>query len=132
MDQFSLARPNTEEGASQGAQSCKAYVSSRFAFRVTASWGTQSHNAVASSGFEFGITASWGAQSYNTVVSSGFACKSTCIICYTMVACDCVSRGTPRAAFSCALRGQKNICMDPRVPVSAPIGPTGIPGIFDF
>ena len=29
---FSSVRPGTEEGASQGAQSCKAYISSRFAF----------------------------------------------------------------------------------------------------
>ena len=30
MDDFSSARPNTEEGASHDAQSCKAYVSSFF------------------------------------------------------------------------------------------------------
>ena len=51
MDNFSSARPNTEEGASQGAESCKTYVLSRFAFRVSASWGAQSHNAVLSSRF---------------------------------------------------------------------------------
>ena len=39
MDGFSSARPHTEEGASQGAQSCQTYDSSRFAFRVIASWG---------------------------------------------------------------------------------------------
>ena len=39
MDDFSSARPNTEEGALEGAQSCKAYISSRFAFRITESWG---------------------------------------------------------------------------------------------
>ena len=39
MDDFSSARPNTKEAASQGAQSCKAYASSRFTFRITASWG---------------------------------------------------------------------------------------------
>ena len=53
MDNFSSARPNTEAGASQGAQSCKVYVSSRFAFRITASWGAQSHNAVVSSRYVF-------------------------------------------------------------------------------
>ena len=72
MDDFSSARPNTEEGASQGAQSCQTYVSSRFAFRVTASWGAQSHNTVVSNRFVFRITASWGAQSHNAVVSSRF------------------------------------------------------------
>ena len=72
MDDFSSARPNTEEGASQGAQSCKTYVSSRFAFRVTASWGDHSHNTVVSNRFAFRITASWGAQSHNAVVSSRF------------------------------------------------------------
>ena len=72
MDNFSLARPNTEEGASQGAQSCKTDVSSRFTFRVTASWGAQSHNTVVSNRFAFRITASWGAQSHNAVISSRF------------------------------------------------------------
>ena len=72
MDDFSSARPNTEEGASQGAQSCQTYVSSRFAFRVTASWGAQPHNTVVSNRFAFRITASWGAQSHNAVVSSRF------------------------------------------------------------
>ena len=72
MDDFSSARPNTEEGASQGVQSCKTYVSSRFAFRVTTSWGAQSHNTVVSNRFVFWITASWGAQSHNAVVSSRF------------------------------------------------------------
>ena len=72
MDDFSSARPNTEEGASQGAQSCKAYASSRFAFRITASWGAQSHNTVVLNRFAFWITASWGAQSHNAVVSSRF------------------------------------------------------------
>ena len=72
MDDFSLGRPNTEEGASQGAQSCKACVSSRFAFHITASWGAQSHNTVASNHFAFQSTASWGAQSHNAVVSSRF------------------------------------------------------------
>ena len=72
MDDFSSARPNTEEGASLGAQSCQTYVSSRFAFRVTASWGAQSHNTVVSNRFAFRITASWGAQSHNAVVSSRF------------------------------------------------------------
>ena len=46
MVDFSSARPNTEEGASEGAQSWKADVSSRFAFRITAPWGAQSHNTV--------------------------------------------------------------------------------------
>ena len=77
MDDFSSARPNTEEGASQGAQSCKTYVSSRFAFRVTASWGAQSHNTVVSNRFAFRVTASWGAQSHNTVVSNRFAFRIT-------------------------------------------------------
>ena len=72
MDGFSSARPNTEECAPQGAQSCQTYVSSRFAFRVTASWGAQSHNTVVSNRFAFRITASWGAQSHNAVVSSRF------------------------------------------------------------
>ena len=72
MDDFSSARPNTEEGASQGAQSYKMYVSSRFAFRITASWGARSHNTVVSNHFGFRITASWGAQSNNAVVSSCF------------------------------------------------------------
>ena len=69
-DDFSSARPNTEEGASQGPQSCKRYVSSCFAFRVTASWGAQSHNTVVWNRFAFQSTASWGAQSHNAVVSS--------------------------------------------------------------
>ena len=72
MDDFSSARPNTEEGASQGAQSCKAYVSSHFAFRITASWCAQSHNTVISNCFTFRITASWGTQYRNAVVSSRF------------------------------------------------------------
>ena len=72
MDDFSSARPNTEEGASQGAQSCHTYVSSRFVFRVTASWGARSHNTAVSNRFTFRITASWGAQSHNAVVSSRF------------------------------------------------------------
>ena len=72
MDNFSSARHNTEEGASQSAQSCQTYVSSRLAFRVTASWGAQSHNTVVSNRFAFRITASWGAQSHNAVVSSRF------------------------------------------------------------
>ena len=76
MDDFSSARPNTEEGASQGAQSCQTYVSSRFAFRVTASWGAQSHNTVVSNCFVFRITASWGAQSHNAVVSSRFGVQA--------------------------------------------------------
>ena len=37
---LSSARPNNEEGASQGAQSYKVYVSSRFVIQITASWGT--------------------------------------------------------------------------------------------
>ena len=105
MGKYSSAWPNTEEGASQGAQSCKAYVSSRFAFRITASWGAQSHNAVVSSRFAFRITASWGAQSHNAVVSSGFVCKSRCVIHYIMVACDCVSRGN---VFVRTLRTKKH------------------------
>ena len=35
VDEFSSAWLNTEEGASQGAQSCKAYISPRFAFYQT-------------------------------------------------------------------------------------------------
>ena len=50
---LSSARPNTEEGASQGAQCCKAYVSSHFTFQITASWGAKSQNAVVSSRFVF-------------------------------------------------------------------------------
>ena len=61
MDDFSSAQPNTEEGASQGAQSCKANVSSRFVFRITVSWGAQSHNVIVSDRFAFRTTASWGA-----------------------------------------------------------------------
>ena len=57
MGDFSSAWPNTEEGALQGAQSCKAYVLSRFAVRITASWGAQSHNTVISNRFAFRITA---------------------------------------------------------------------------
>ena len=72
MENFSSARPNTEEGASQAARSYKTYVSSRFAFRMTASWGAQSHNTVVSNCFAFRITASWGAQPHNAVVSSPF------------------------------------------------------------
>ena len=72
MDDFSSAGPNTEEGASQGAQSCQIYVSSRFVFRVTASWDAQSHNTVVLNRFAFRITASWGAQCHNAVVSSRF------------------------------------------------------------
>ena len=53
MDEFSSARPNTEDGASQRAQSCKAYLSSHFAFQIAASWGAQSHNAVVSRRFVF-------------------------------------------------------------------------------
>ena len=34
------------------------------------------------------------------VVSSGSVCKSKCVIRYTMVTCDCVSRDTLQAAFS--------------------------------
>ena len=72
MDDFSSARPNTEEAASHGTQSCKAYASSRFAFRITASWGAQSHSTVALNRFVFRITASWRAQSHSAVVSSRF------------------------------------------------------------
>ena len=72
MDDFSSARPNTQKGASRGAQSNKAYVSLCFAFRITASWGAQSDNTVVSNRFAFHITASWGAQSHNAVVSSCF------------------------------------------------------------
>ena len=99
MDKFFSAWPNTNEGASQGAKSCKPYVSSRLAFQRTTSWGTQSHKAV---------------------VSSGFVC--TRFFRYTMVTCDCVSRCTTPAAFSCALCGQKKIRMDTRVPISALLG----------
>ena len=72
MGDFSSARANTEEGASQGAQSCKDYVSSRFASCITASWGAQSHSTVMSNRFELRITASLGAQSHNAVVSRRF------------------------------------------------------------
>ena len=130
MDKFSLARPNTEESASQGAH--KAYVSSCFASRIAASWGAQSQTVVVSGRFAVQMTTSWSAQCRNAVVTSGFVCKSTCVICHTMVTCDCVFCSTPRAAFLCALRGPINICMDPRVPFSRPPGPTGKPRIFDF
>ena len=63
VNKFSSARPNNEEGTSQGAQSCMAYISSCFLFRITASWGAQSQNADVSSRFH-----------------------------YTMALCDCVSR----------------------------------------
>ena len=72
MGDFSSARLNTEEGASQGARSCKTYVSSRFAFRVAASWGAHSHSTVVLNRFACPIAASWGAQSHNEVVSSRF------------------------------------------------------------
>ena len=72
MDDFSSARPNTKEGASQGAESCKAYVSSRFGFRITASWGAQSHNTVVSNRFASRSTASWGAQSHKAAVLRPF------------------------------------------------------------
>ena len=106
MENFSSVRPNTGEHAPQGVQSCKAYILSPFAFRSTASWGAQYHNAVISGGF-------------------------VCIRC-TMVTCDCVSCGTPRAAFSCALGGQKNTCMDLGVPKYAPTDSARIRGIFHF
>ena len=83
MDDFSSARPNTEEGASQGARFCKAYVSSCFAFRITASWGAQSHNCGRFESF----SVSRGAQSQN------FGCANNkYIVCHTMVVCCCVSR----------------------------------------
>ena len=86
MDEFSSARPNTKEGASQGAQSCKAYVSSRFAFWITASWGAQSHNMLL------------------RVVSCCMVCpipelrlcNNKYIICHATFVCYCVSRGTAR------------------------------------
>ena len=74
MDDFSSAWPYTEEGASQGAQSYKAYISSRFTFRITATWGAQSQNTVVSNRFPLRNTVSWGAQSQNVVVSSFTGC----------------------------------------------------------
>ena len=99
MEKFSSAQPNTEEGASQSVQSYNVYVSSHFAFQITASWVAQSHNAVF------------------RVVSCA---KGRCVIRCSMALCDCVCRGTLRAAFSCALHGQKNVRMDPRVAFFAP------------
>ena len=72
MDDVSSARPNAEEGASQGAHPWKAYVSSHFALRITASWVAQFHNTVVSNRFACRITASWGAQSHNAVIWSCF------------------------------------------------------------
>ena len=68
--------PNTEEGASHGAQSHNTVVSNRFAsFRV-----------------------SWGAQSRN------FGCaNNTSIVCHAVVVCYCVSCGNARNRLMHAL-----------------------------
>ena len=114
MDDFSLARPKSEEGASQGAQSCKAYVSSPLAFCITALWGAQSRNTVVSNRFAFRSTTSWGTQSHGHFapfcVSRGaqsrtFGCaNNTYIVCRAMVLRYCVSRGNARNQLTHALR----------------------------
>ena len=72
MDNISSAQPNTEKGTSQGAQPCRTYISSRFAFCVTASWGAQPHNMVVLNRFAFRSIASWGTRIHNAVVSGGY------------------------------------------------------------
>ena len=88
----------------------------------------------------FRITASWSAQSQSFQIGSRFGSRlhgvpnptmwlfrvvscATAGASFTMVTCDCVSHGTLRAAFLCALCGQKNICMDPRAKIFALVGP---------
>ena len=121
MDDFSSARPNTEEGASQGAQSCKTHVSSRFAFRITASWGAQSHKYGRFESFRVSehrfigcpipqcgrfesFCASWGAQSRNLGCAN-----NKYIVCHAMVVCCCVSRGNARNRMHFAPPPQKKL-----------------------
>ena len=118
MDDFSLARPNTEEGASQGAQSYKAYVSLRFTFRITLhgcpvpqyggfeSFRVSEHRFMGSPIPQCSRFASFRVS--QSAQSRNFGCAhNTYIVCHAMVVCYCVSCGNARNQLTHALRTQK-------------------------
>ena len=105
MDDYPSARPNSEEGASQSAQACKAYVLSRFPPHITASWGAQSHHAVVLRRFVF-----HGVSSPGTSVV-----PTTCTSSVTLwVVCYCVSRGNTQNWLTHALRAPQKSSLGDR------------------